>query len=113
MQPVAELTTNSEGHPLLLLRGEEGVVSVEGWRDDESGLVVGMLTVHSPVPHAMRRAPEACEFSGQCYPLFADWKTNFNAAEHLVCGPPHIRVAEWIAMHWYLSHLCPGGVLSS
>jgi hypothetical protein len=113
MQPVFELTATSEGHPLLVLRGEEGVVSVEGWRDEESGVVVGMLTVHSPSPHAMRRRPEACEFSGRCYPVFADWPTNFAAADHLVSGGRDVRLAKLIAMGWYLRRLCPDGVPSS
>lgn len=113
MQPVAELTATSEGHPLLVLRGEEGAVSVEGWRDDESGLVVGMLTVHSPVPHTVRCAPEECEFLGRCYPLFADWKTNFAAAEYLVRGGAALACAEWIAMDRYRRHLRPSGVPSS
>jgi hypothetical protein len=114
MQPAikAELTSTSEGHPLLVLRGEEGAVSVEGWRDPDSGLVVGMLTVHSPVPHAARRAPEECEFLGRCHPVFADWTTNFTAAEYLVRGGRYIRMAEVVASAWYLTYLCPQGALS-
>jgi hypothetical protein len=113
MQPLPTYSTTSEGHPLLVLRGEEGAVSVEGWRDPESGTVVGMLTVHSAVPHAMRFVPEECNLGGHCYPLFADWKTNFTAAEYLVRGGPYLRLAEWIALTWYIDRLCPSGVLSS
>lgn len=108
MQP-AELTSTSEGHPLLVLRGEEGVVSVEGWRDPESGLAVGMLTVHVPIPHAVRCASEECEFLGRCYPLFADWPTSFAAAEYLVRGGRYLRLAEQIATDWYFAYLIPKG----
>lgn len=113
MQPAAELGTTQDGHPLLVLRGEEGVVSVEGWTDPETGTVVGMLTVHSPVPHTVRCASEKCEFLGRCHPLFADWPTNFAAADFLVRGGAALAGAEWIARNWYLSHLCLDGVLPS
>jgi hypothetical protein len=112
MQPVAELASTPEGHLLLVLRGEEGAVSVEAWRDPGSGLVVGMLTVHSLVPHAVRCEPESCDFLGLCYPVFADWTTNFTAAEYLVRGGKHAQRAERIAAAWYLTHLCPDGVPS-
>lgn len=111
MQPAAELTTTPEGHLLLVLRGEEGAVDVEGWRDKETGVVVGMLTVHSPSPHMMRREPEECEFIGRCYPLFGDWRTNFAAAEYLVRGGEYTSLALGIACDWYAGQLCPGGVL--
>lgn len=113
MQPVTELTVTSEGHPLLVLRGEEGVVSVEGWTDEASGVVVGMLTVHSPVPHAVRCAAEECEFLGRCYPVFGDWPTNFTAAEYLVRGGRYLRLAEQIATDWYFAYLTPKGALFS
>jgi len=113
MQPVPTYSTTEEGRPLLVLRGEEGAVSVEGWTDPESGLVVGMLTVHVPIPHAVRCASEPCEFLGRCYPLFADWPTNFTAAEYLVRGGPYLRLAEWVALSWYIDRLCPSGALSS
>lgn len=113
MQPVTAYGATPEGHPLLVLRGEEGVVSVEGWTDSGSGLAVGMLTVHSPVPHAARAEPEKCEFLGWCYPVFGDWPTNFAAAEYLVRGGRYLRLADEIARAWYESCLRPSGVRSS
>jgi hypothetical protein len=113
MQPLPTYSTTSEGHPLLVLRGEEGAVSVEGWTDAESGTVVGMLTVHVPIPNGVRCASEKCEFLGRCYPLFGDWPTNFRAAEYLVRGGPYLRLAEWVALTWYIDRLCPSGVVSS
>jgi len=113
MQPAAELTATAEGHPLLVLRGEEGVVSVEAWTDPETGTVVGMLTVHSPVPIAARGVSEECEFLGRCHPLFGDWPANFAAAEYLARGGAYLGLAGRIAMNWYLRCLCPDGVLSS
>jgi hypothetical protein len=112
VNPVTELTTDADGHLHLALRGEEGAVTVEAW--EHEGTVVGMLTVHSPVPHEMRCASEACDVIGRCHPVFGDWKTNFAAADYLMQGERGgIAAATSIAYNWYISHLCLNRALSS
>jgi hypothetical protein len=72
---------NAEGHPLLALTGEEGVVTLEAWWHE--GKPLGVLTIHSTTPLREGQQPDRCPLGGACY-MDVDYQAGFTAAEFLL-----------------------------
>jgi hypothetical protein len=101
MQPV-ELASSSYGNALLVLRGEEGAVTVEAWWHE--GQPLGILVIHSRIQMREDQPRDRCEVLGHCY-MDAAFSDGFKAAEYYLRGYP--EQAEAILRWWYAARLAP------
>lgn len=107
MQPAVQLTASSDGNALLVLRGEEGAVTVEAWWHE--GEPIGLLVIHSLVPMREGQPHDRCDVLGRCY-MDVSYSDGLKAAALLL--NERSDLAAQIALAWYVSCFSPEGVPS-
>jgi hypothetical protein len=107
MQPEIQLTASTDGNSLLVLRGEEGAVTVEAWWHD--GEPIGVLVIHSLVPMREGQPHDKCHVLGRCY-MDVSYADGFKAADLLL--EERYEEAAQIALAHYSARLAPEGARS-
>jgi hypothetical protein len=91
---------SAEGHPLITLTGDEGVVSLESWWHE--GIPLGVLAIHSKTPLRESQQPDRCPLGGTCY-VDVDYKSGFKAAELFLSQREDLAMTVMVTCYrWYL-----------